>query len=482
MEFAQRIDSAWDYGYAQGRRVLWWLLPNTAVLSNRSFQLILASRFLAETGQQALAYGVLVAVVREGGGSFESALVAVAAALPPALLGLLGGTVADSLPKRVALIIGYILQAAACFVMPFFFGDALAAVLALIFVVNAFGQISGPSEQSIIPLVVNDHELATANSFKDLASSAGQGLGTALLAPVLVKLFGVEPVIYLAGVLLLFAAVRLFALPVRRGRQRIDFRPPKLSTITAVIPWLLNQRAVAAMLVLSVLAGTASVVVTTLGPRYVQSALDADPADAVYVFAPSALGMLLAISFVPKAAATIGERKAAVFGFAVATASLFCLGLVDSIAPLIDPYNPLSELGGLAPGRKVRTAALLALPLGFGLTTVTAAVHTYLNRYVPERLQGRLFALQSALKNGVSIGPLLVLGALASVIGVENVLLIAPVFLLIMASVFAAESYVWALEGFEPAARLRELPFTEWLKRGRPEVDVPPAEPPSKTP
>ena len=478
MEIAQRVDSAWDYGYAQGRRVLWWLLPNTAVLSNPAFQLILVSRFLAETGQQALAYGVLVAVVREGGGSFESALVAVAAALPPAFLGLLGGTVADSLPKRLALIIGYVFQGFACFIMPFFFGDALAAVLALIFVVNAFGQISGPSEQSIIPLVVNDHELATANSFKDLASSAGQGLGTALLAPVLVKLFGVTPVIYLAGVLLLLAAVRLIALPVARGRRRVDFKPPNLSTITAVIPWLLKERAVAAMLVLSVLAGTASIVVTTLGPRFVQSALDADPADAVYVFAPSALGMLLAISFVPRAVDTIGERKAAVFGFGIATFSLFCLGLVGSIAPVVDPYNPLSELGDLAPERKMRTAAVLALPLGFGLTTVTAAVHTYLNRYVPEKLQGRMFALQSTLKNIVVIGPLLALGALATVVGVETVLLFAPVFLLVMASIFAAESYVWALESFEPAARLRELSLIEWLRRGKPDVDTPPPAPP----
>jgi MFS family permease len=251
-----------------------------------------------------------------------------------------------------------------------------------------------------------------------------------------------------------------------------------LVAITAVVPWLLKERAVAAMLVLAVLAGTASVVVTTLGPRFVQSVLDADPADAVYVFAPSALGMLLAISFVPKAAASIGERKAAVFGFAVATASLFCLGIVSSIDSLVDPYNPLSELGDLAPERKVRTAALLALPLGFGLTTVTAAVGTYINRYAPERLQGRLFALQSTLKNAVSIGPLLALGALATIVGVETVLLIAPVFLLVVAAVFATESYRWALEGFEPALRLRELSLFEWLQRGRPEVDTPPAQPP----
>ncbi|MEX2238463.1 MAG: MFS transporter [Dehalococcoidia bacterium] len=465
---AHRLESLWDTR-AYGRRLLWWLLPDADVLKNRSFQLLLASRFLAETGQQALSYGILVAVVREGGGTFESALVAVAASIPPAALGLIGGTVADSLPKRIALILGYVGQAIACLLMPLFFGAELAALLALLFAVSALGQLSGPSEQSIVPLVVDQHQLATANSFKDLSVSAGQAVGTALLAPIVIKLFGVEPITYVAGALLLLAAIRLFAVQSVRGRQKVDFKPPTLSTITAVIPWLVEHRAVAAMLVLSVLAGIANLVVTTLSPSYVQTVLDADPADAVYVFAPAAGGLFISMSFVPKMASRSGERKAAVLGFAIAAAALFGLGLVGTVADVIDPYNPLRELGDWAPSRKVRTAAALTLPLGFGLTTVTASVHTYLNKYVPEVMQGRVFALQSSLKNGVGIVPLLSLGALGTLVGVDTVLLFAPVFMLLMALVFAAESYRWALDGLEPMARLREIPISQWLLGRRPE-------------
>ena len=54
------------------------------------------------------------------------------------------------------------------------------------------------------------------------------------------------------------------------------------------------------MIVVGVLAGTANVVILTLAPRYVQSVLEVDPADAVYVFAPSSIGLALALLSRPR--------------------------------------------------------------------------------------------------------------------------------------------------------------------------------------
>src|SRR6185295_9187241 len=107
--------------------------------------------------------------------------------LPPTFLGLYGGAVADALPKRVALVVIYVLDAAVCFIVPIFYGTGFGAILRLIFAVNVLGQISGPQEQSITPLVASDEELATATSLSTLASNLGTIFGTALLAPVLVK-------------------------------------------------------------------------------------------------------------------------------------------------------------------------------------------------------------------------------------------------------------------------------------------------------
>ncbi|HWC30882.1 MAG TPA: MFS transporter, partial [Dehalococcoidia bacterium] len=423
-------DAILDQGQSRAFRLLWFFLPEPSVAASLRFQAVLVSRFLSDAGQQALAYGALIAVVRGGGTAFDAALLGVATLIPPALLGLYGGAVADALPKRIALAGIYNLQALLCFAAPGLFGTDLAAMMLLLFAVNTLGQVSGPSESSVVPLVATEAQLASAASLISLASSLGTAFGTALLAPVLVRAFGVETVIYVAGVLLLLAASRVFDLPAHESEPQGRIGPELLKrrvSARSTIEWLAGQPAVATMVVVAVIAGTAQVVIQTLAPRYVQAVLHVDPADAVYVFAPSALGLVLALIATPYLIRRRGERNTALMGFVILTTSLFLLGFVGHLAWL-DAVNPLHALALIGPNltEELRTAALLALPLGFGMALTTTSVHTYVNRRVPLSHQGRTFALQSTLKNGTAIIPLTTLGAAAGAFGVEAVLIASP--------------------------------------------------------
>ncbi|MDP9238398.1 MAG: MFS transporter [Chloroflexota bacterium] len=450
----ERADALIDAGQRRTFRLLWFFLPETSIAKDLRFQQILASRFFSDAGQQALTYGALVAVVRGGGGTVEAAIVGAAMLLPPALLGLYGGAVADALPKRVALAAIYNLQALLCFVVPVFFGTELGAVLFLIFAVHALGQVSGPTESAVLPLVASEAQLASAASLVSLASNLGVAFGTAVLAPVLVRVFGVTTVFYVAGALLLFAASRVFDLTTQQHRRPMDWRRPNIR-LRATVEWLARERAVATMIFVAVLAGTANIVVQTLAPIYVKEVLGLDPAEAVYVFAPSAVGLVLALAATPPLIKWQGERIVALVGFAITAAVLCLLGLIDArLADLLDPVNPLRVTGllGLHLSRELRTAGMLALPLGFGLSITTTSVHTYINRRVPLSYQGRAFALQSSLKNGAAIVPLLTLGAAARVFGVANVLIVSPLVLLAIAFLLVRVSFA-----FSPMAPHQQL-------------------------
>ncbi len=430
-----RADGLITFGEGRVFRLLWFFIPEASIARSARFQYILASTFLSDAARDAVKYGALIAVVRGGGSALDAALVGVAALVPAALLGLYGGAVADELPKRLALAIIYALQAAVCIVVPLLLGTGLAAILFLVFAINTFGQVSGPTEQSIAPLVASDAELASATSMLSLASNLGTVFGTTLMAPILVRLFGARAVFYLAGALLFVASGRVLHLHSDKDRQRFELHRPRVDT-RATITWLVDQPAVATMIVVAVLAGTANLVLQTLAPRYVQAVLDVDPADSVYVFAPSAAGLAIALAASPRLIKLAGERLTALSGFVIVAAALCALGLVDhGVARLIDPINPmrLLDLIGVSIGSKLRTAALLVLPLGFGMSLTTMAVQTYINRRVPLSYQGRAFALQSTLKNGATIVPLLTLGAAASVFGVGNVLIASPVLLVAIA-------------------------------------------------
>jgi MFS family permease len=176
-------------------------------------------------------------------------------------------------------------------------------------------------------------------------------------------------------------------------------------------------------------------VLQTLAPRYVASVLHVDPADAVYVFAPSAVGLVLALAIAPRLMRWRGERIAALLGFSITVASLLLLGRVGAVAAVVDAANPLRSAGllGIELSERLRTAGLLALPAGFGVALTTTAVQTYVNRRVPLAYQGRTFALQSTFKSGAAIVPLLALGAAATAFGVEPVLLASPAILLLLA-------------------------------------------------
>ena len=427
----ERIDDAIDRGQERAFRVLWFWTPPGSVARNPQFQALLASRFLADMAQQALLFGALIAIARGGGGAFEAGLLGCAFLLPGVALGMYGGAVADALPKRVALAGAYVGMGALTLAIPLALGTEFGALLLVLFLVRVLFQVSQPSEASTVPLVATTDELAGATSMLGLVSSAGELIGKALLAPVIVRAFGVNPVTIMAGLLFLLSATRVFDLrpPAPAGADPNAPPVPPPSTREA-LQWLLDERSVLIMLVLAGLASTVNVVLGILGPQYVSEVLDVDPANALYVFAPAPIGLLLALAITPLLIGRAGERPVAVTGFALVAAVMTALGLV---APLSEAVAFLFVVDIPGVGPRVETAAVLSIFLGFGVTLAAVATQTYVSRTVPLRIQGRAFALLGVLKDGLAIFPLLVLGAIASKVGVDVVITVSPVFLLAIA-------------------------------------------------
>lgn len=450
-----RTAAGLDAGQRRVFRVLWFMVPPGSVVWNVQFQALLASRFLSDVALQALLYSVLIDRARSGGGAVDAALIGVAFLLPGVVLGMYGGAVADALPKRAALAGAYVTMGALAFLIPGLFGTELLPLLAVLFAVRVAYQVSQPSEASTLPLVATESELASATSFLAFVSSAGEVVGKALLAPVIVVLWGVRVVTVVASLLFLLSATRVLDLrlgsaPSRRGAGGEGARPGRLSARAEVgryaragqsllltmhgatremLPWLAGQPAVLWTLLLAAMASTVSVAVGILGPQYTSEVLGVDPENALYVFAPAALGLVVALAVAPLAIRLVGERISAVAGFASAAAGMAALGAVGAVT---------ERVGGLVvdiPGvpDEVEIAALLSIPLGFGLTLAAASAQTYVSKYVPPAIQGRTFALLGVLKDGLAGAALLLLGVVADAVGTARVLTIAPIALVALA-------------------------------------------------
>jgi len=438
-----RLNRMIDYWQAGLFRVLWLIVPPESLLRRWRFQALVVSRFLTDIALQALLYGALIATARGGGSALDAAGLGVAVLLPGVALGLYGGAIADALPKRAALALAYLGMAAACFAVAWTGDDSFWSLATVLFIVRALHQVSQPSEASAVPLTTDTAELASANSMMSLASSAGEVVGKALLAPLLVRAYGVTSVITAAGALFLLAATRVFDLAFEGERERLDGSDasdasteahPAPAETGSALRWLAGSPDVLWMLLLAAIASTVGVVLGILGPEYVSAVLGVDPANALYVFLPAALGLIAALAAAPPLIHRLGERRVATIGFAAASVAIAGLGLVDLFAPLVDPllvWRP----GGLT--EEVAAAGLFSLPLGVGTTLAAAATQTYVGRYVPAEIHGRAFALLGVLKDGLAVVPLLAFGWAAGVFGIRAVLASAPLALFWLAAAVA---------------------------------------------
>ena len=427
-----RVDGALNRGQAHVFRVLWFMVPPGSVAWNLNFQALLVSRFFSDLALQALLYAALISSARAGEGTADAALLGTAYLLPGLILGLYGGAVADAVPKRIALAVAYFTMGALCLLILTAFGTEFGALLLVLFAVRTLHQVVQPSEASTVPLVASEEALASATSFLSFAGSAGDVIGKALLAPLIVRAFGIDPVVVLAGILFMLSASRVFRLdaaPVRMGAPHPEVVEQDRSMVE-VLRWLLQERVVLWMLLLAALASTIGVVLGMLGPKYVQEVLDVDPANALYVFAPAPIGLIAALIFSPLLIRMFGERNVAAFGFTVVAIVMAMLGL---IAPVTEAFGWLLLIDIPGVGEKVEMAALLSIFLGLGMTLAAAATQTYISRSVPIGIQGRTFAVVGMLKDGLAIPPLLGIGAIAHFVGVEPVLTVAPVALLALA-------------------------------------------------
>ncbi len=430
----RRVEAALDRGQSRVFRVLWFMLPSGSVAWNLQFQALLASRFLSDIAVQALLYGALIATARGGGNELDAALLGAAYLLPGVVLALYGGALADALPKRIVLASTYLAMGLLCVLIPTLLGTSFLALLFVIFTVRALHQISQPSEASAVPLVANREELASATSFISFASSAGEVIGKALLAPLLVQAWGVDPVIILAGLLFFLSSSRVFKLQTRpiydedeeAGGRGVEGR---FSTRTAM-GYLFAEPGVLWMLLLAAMASTVNVVLGVLGPQYVQSVLDVPPENAVYVFAPAPIGLLIALGLAPMFIGRAGERIVAAVGFGLVAVAGTALGLVQ---PLVDHLGWLLFFDIPGVGPRVEMAALMSILLGMGMTFAAAAAQTFVTRNIPLEIQGRTNALLGMLKDGLAIPSLLLLGIIAGAVGVRTVITVAPALLLVSA-------------------------------------------------
>jgi len=175
-------------------------------------------------------------------------------------------------------------------------------------------------------------------------------------------------------------------------------------------------------------------------PRYMTDVIGAPPDSAAFVFAPTGIGALVGLRFLPWFTKK-SKNRVVVIGLSGVALCLVLLAMVEPIAELweqtpgtdwVSSQLRLSVLQALT--------MLIALPMGFCYALLNAPAQTVLHERAPPEMRGRIFATQVVSANFISLLPLLVIGALTDVVKVPAVLIMiaAAVAVVAGASVFVA--------------------------------------------
>jgi MFS family permease len=436
------------------------VLPRTAELSiwrNRHFLLLWLAQAISQTAQNAIWFGIIVLVQRRSNSSTQLSVAVLTLIIPSVIFGVLAGVYVDRWDKRVVLIATNLIRGGIAFAYALF-GAIPTLPLVLLYVINflfsTVGQFFAPAETAMIPTVVPRARLLQANSLFHLTFTASQLIGLVVLGPLLVKLGGVDALfISMAAVIVLCGAL-VWPLPSSRGEHDPEVPSNEQEAIRGV--WhdvqdighfVLRDRVVGLSMGQWTIGAILGLVVATLVPGFAERLLHVSAEDAVFVMAPAGIGMVAGTALLNRWGDGLEKHFLTNVGlFTVAV----CLALTGGVAFATSWWTqgspPLITLPGLGLVSVVVPPVMgLALIAGFGFVAIMVPTQTFLQERAPVELRGRVFAVQLMLSNFASIVPLLLLGGLADVIGVDTTLMLIGLLIAVAGGIS-----VWVAPGRAP--------------------------------
>jgi MFS family permease len=370
-------------------------------LRHRNYRLFFAGQGLSLIGTWMTAVAQSWLVLQLTGSAFDLGLINVFQFTPVLILGLFGGIIADTLPKRSTI---YATQVVAMVVSFILFGLAathtvqLWHVYLLAVVMGVRNAIDMPTRQAFAVEMVGREDLGNAVALNSAMFNGARIVGPAV-AGLAIGAFGVAPAFLIDGISFLAVLLALFAMDARTLRlaPRID-RPGSVRAVAANLGEGLDYvRRTGVVLLAVVVIG----VVATFGinfsvtiPPLAAGTLTVGATGYGFLMAASGAGSLVAALWI----AFRGTRPSRMLSGAL------LLGGAEMAIGFSRSYE--ADLG-------------LMFLAGAGAITMMATANTTMQLAVPDLLRGRVMSVYTTVFAGASPIGGLSMGAIAASVGAD---------------------------------------------------------------
>jgi MFS family permease len=376
-----------------------------ASLRHRNFRLFWSGQLVSLVGtwMQTVAQGWLVWTLTRD--PVALGITAACQFTPVLLFGLLGGVLADALPKRQTLIVTQIASLLLALMLGLLVLTDTVQVWHVFVLAVGLGLVNAvdmPVRQAFVVEMVGREDVANAVALNSAIFNGARIMGPTV-AGILIAVFGTAVCFFLNAAS--YLAVILAYLLMREAELRPAARIAVARTVRGIVAQLGEGLAYArttpivrlALLTLGITA-TAGMNSSVLMPVFAQEVLGGDPSTLGFLLAASGVGSLVA-------------------------ALLIAVGLRPSLKLIVAAAVSLGvALVGLSQVHQL----LLALPFmavfGFSVIAMAASTNTLIQLLVPDELRGRVMSIFTTVFAGSTpVGGLLV-GSIAGLLGVSAAL------------------------------------------------------------
>jgi Na+/melibiose symporter-like transporter len=388
-------------------RATWRMLAG-----RRDLRLVLSAGIISMSGDWILTIGLIYRVYAVTGSTVASALTMASAFAPQLLLGAVAGVFADRWDRKRTMITANLLLAAG--LLPLLLVDGAGRVwivFAVMFWEGCVQQFFSPAEQAMVPRLVPEGELLTANAVNGQVANVSRLAGSAV-GGVLAAAGGIV-VVTLADVVSFLASAALLAMVRTSGHTATSQRGPARDRLTRVRAELgdglrlaARNRTLRALMIFALVTSVGEGIMSTLFTPFVEHVLHGTPQDLGLIVAAQAVGGIA------------GGMVAAATGHRIRAARLLGLGAV--LFGLMDLAIFLYPLGYVAVWPAIVGMIIVGLP---GALTLAGLI-TLFQSSSEDSYRGRVFGALSALEGISVLAGTLGAGYLSRVAGIVPVLAI----------------------------------------------------------
>jgi MFS family permease len=373
------------------------------------------------------------------GSNFAVSILIFVLLLPQILLSFIGGIYADMRNKKNILIFGNLARSL-ILILLFLNPHSLFLIYFVTFIVSVVTQFYVPAEAPLIPHLVNKKYLVAANSIFGIGLFGSILLGYVLAGPV-INVLGRSNTFLILSLIFLFAGIFAALIPYKKKQVKdekdIVLQEVKRSIREEFIEsyrLLKKVNGVGSAFLLLIFSQVIVLTLATLVPGYAETILQVPAEDlSVLLFAPAAVGMIIAALFLATVFQKINKQKAMTIGVYLSGIALFLFPFMSRILSkgfiVFLNENFLPRILILDTLHFVLFLAFLA---GAANALIFVPSQAIIQDKIPEDFRSKIYGLLFAAVGVFSLIPIVIAGGVADIFGVGTVFIVVGICIILL--------------------------------------------------